>query len=86
MANIKTDLTGKSADELLAELAGLEQEYQQLKFDHTVRGLGNPMEIRHLRRNIARVNTALRQMELGVYDEPALMQRSKLRERRRRQK
>ncbi|MFZ4633676.1 MAG: 50S ribosomal protein L29 [Saprospiraceae bacterium] len=84
MANHKIELTGKSTEDLKAELAGMEQEYQQLKFDHAVRGLGNPMEIRDLRRNIARVNTALRSQEMETFSTEALALRTKLRARRRR--
>jgi large subunit ribosomal protein L29 len=86
MANQKIDLTGKNAEDLQQELANMEQEFQQLKFDHVVRGLGNPMEIRHLRRNIARVQTALRGFEMEGMSGEALEERSKLRKRRRRQK
>jgi large subunit ribosomal protein L29 len=84
MANKKIELTGKSTEDLKADLAGMEQEYQQLKFDHAVRGLGNPMEIRDLRRNIARVNTALRDQEMETLSTEALALRTKLRARRRR--
>jgi large subunit ribosomal protein L29 len=84
MANKKIELTGKSTEDLKADLAGMEQEYQQLKFDHAVRGLGNPMEIRDLRRNIARVNTALRDQEMENLSTEALALRTKLRARRRR--
>jgi len=84
MANKKIELTGKSTEDLKADLAGMEQEYQQLKFDHAVRGLGNPMEIRDLRRNIARINTALRDQEMENLGTEALALRTKLRARRRR--
>jgi large subunit ribosomal protein L29 len=86
MANQKINLTGKNPEDLQAELTTLEQEYQQLRFDHVVRSLPNPMEIRDARRNIARVRTALRQLDIQGMTPEDTEQRSKLRLRRRRQR
>lgn len=72
--------------DLLAEISSLENEYQQMKFDHAVKGLANPMELRHLRRKIARFQTEVRQRELGEMTPDQLATRSKLRARRRRQR
>ena len=85
MAKQKLELAGKSVQELLADVNTMEQEYQQMKFEHAVRGLGNPLEIRELRRNIARVQTEIRSRELADYTPEQLEMRSKLRARRRRQ-
>jgi large subunit ribosomal protein L29 len=85
MAKQNLELEGKSVQELLAEVAAMEQEYQRMKFDHAVKGLANPLEIRELRRNIARVQTELRARELAEYTPEQLELRSKLRARRRRQ-
>lgn len=85
MAKEKLVLTDKNVPELQADLGSMEQEYQQLKFDHSVRGIGNPMELRELRRNIARVNTELRAREVAQMSDDQLALRSKLRARRRRQ-
>ncbi len=84
MAKEKLVLTEQSNEQLLAQLGSMEHEYHQLKFDHTIRGLSNPMEIRDLRRNIARVNTEMRRRELATATPEALAMRSKLRLRRRR--
>lgn len=86
MAKEKLQTAGKEINELLAEMAGLETEYQQMKFDHAVKGLGNPMEIREMRRNIARIQTELRQRELSAFSPEQLELRSKIRARRSRQK
>jgi len=86
MAKEKLVLTDKSVAELQSQLGGLEQEYQQMKFDNAVRGLGNPMELRELRRNIARINTELRAREIAELSDDQLDMRSKLRARRRRQR
>lgn len=72
--------------DLASQITSLELEYQQMKFDHAVRGLANPLELRDLRRNIARVNTEVRRRELAAYTPEQLEMRSKLRSRRSRQK
>lgn len=86
MAKEKLVLADKSEAELKADLGSMEHEYQQMKFDHTVKGLANPMDLRELRRNIARVYTELRQREVSVFTPEQVDLRSKLRARRRRQK
>lgn len=60
-------------------------EYAQSKFDHSVKGLGNPMQLREMRRNIARANTEMRRREIAALTPDQLAMRSKLRARRRRQ-
>ncbi|MBK8195452.1 MAG: 50S ribosomal protein L29 [Lewinellaceae bacterium] len=86
MAKENLDVANMTDADLQAQLSGLEQEYQQMKFDHTVKGLGNPMELREMRRNIARILTEGRKRELAASSPEALETRSKLRARRRRQK
>lgn len=49
-----------SAQELRAELAQLREKQFKLRFKHRVTPLTNPMELRSLRRNIARVETWIR--------------------------
>jgi large subunit ribosomal protein L29 len=86
MAKEKLELADKTVADLQAELASLENEYQQMKFDHAVKGIANPMELREVRRNIARILTENRQRELAAMTPEDLELRSKLRIRRRRQK
>jgi large subunit ribosomal protein L29 len=86
MAKQKLELADKSLADLQTEAATLEQEYQQMKFEHAVRGLGNPLELRELRRNIARIHTEVRAREIGEMAPEQLETRSKLRARRRRNK
>ncbi len=86
MAKENLDLATLTDADLQAQLASMEHEYQQMKFDHAVKGLGNPMEIRELRRNIARIHTEGRKRELATSPAEVLEMRSKLRARRRRQK
>lgn len=83
MAKEKLNLVEMSDDELRSHLASVEQEYQQLKFDHASKGIANPMEIRQMRRDIARILTEGRRREIAAMDPYELEQRSKLRARRR---
>lgn len=77
------ELQEYSNDELVAELEGTEKKYQKLKFDHAVTGLENPMALREVRRDIARLNTEIRRRELADASEVVLAKRSKIRARRR---
>jgi large subunit ribosomal protein L29 len=86
MAKEKLVLADKNVEELSSELGSMESQLIQMKFDHAVRGLANPMEIRSMRRNIARINTELRSREVAAMSPEQIEMRSKLRARRRRQK
>ncbi len=86
MAKEKLELADMTVADLQAELASMETEYQQMKFDHAVKGIANPMELREIRRNIARIVTEGRKREIAVMTPEQLELRSKLRIRRRRQK
>lgn len=78
-----TELQGYSDADLLNELKDSEGQFQKLTFDHSVKGLDNPLVIRELRRDIARLKTAIRSRELAATDEAAISNRSKIRARRR---
>ena len=75
-----------SDDQLGSELQSRENEYQQMKFDHAAKGIANPMELRDLRRDIARIHTEVRSREMVAMSPEQLAMRSKIRARRRRQK
>jgi len=68
-------------EQLLNELTETKAQYQKLKFDHALKGLENPLSIRGVRRDIARMNTEARRRELDGLDEAALAKRSKIRKR-----
>ncbi|MDX6768669.1 MAG: 50S ribosomal protein L29 [Elusimicrobiota bacterium] len=66
MADKKTKTAKPAAlgpAELKAELAKNQAERAKLSFQHNVAPLKNPMELRRLRRDIARLKTALRAQE-----------------------
>ncbi|PCI37008.1 MAG: 50S ribosomal protein L29 [Elusimicrobia bacterium] len=53
-----------SADGLRVELEKLEEKQFRLGFKHKVTPLSNPMELRQLRRDIARMKTWIRSNDL----------------------
>jgi large subunit ribosomal protein L29 len=78
------ELQDFSDTDLIAELEATEAEYQKMKFDHAVKGLDNPLTLREMRRDIARLKTEARRRELAQLTPEELAKRSKIRERRRR--
>jgi len=53
-----------SSPELEKELGELKSELFKLRFSLATNGLDNPMKIKEVRKNIARIKTELRQREL----------------------
>jgi len=53
-----------SSEELNTELTGLKQELFKLRFSLATNGLDNPLKIKEVRKDIARIKTVLRQREL----------------------
>lgn len=50
--------------DLRKELGDTEKQYQKLRFDHTIKGLENPLRIREVRRDIARLKGEMRRRVL----------------------
>jgi len=55
------ELRNMSKEELLSKLEEMKKRLFELKLKHSVFKIKNPLEIRNLRRDIARVNTILRE-------------------------
>jgi len=72
-------------DELKNELSETESQYQKLQFDHTLKGLENPLALREVRRDVARMKTELRKREMAAMTPEQLSGRTKIRARRRKQ-
>ena len=53
-------------DDLKVKLADMSEEMFKLKFRLTTQPLDNPLRIRVVRKDIARLNTFIRQHELGI--------------------
>lgn len=59
------ELQAMSTEDLQSQLAEAEVSLQKMKFDHTVNGIENPLNLRSSRRDIARIKTELRRRELA---------------------
>ena len=55
-----------SSPDLEKELGELKTELFKLKFSLATNGLDNPMKIKEVKKDIARINTVLRQRELAA--------------------
>ena len=67
-------------EDLLNELKETSAQYEKMRFDHAIKGLDNPLTIREVRRDLARLNTEVRRRELENVDPST---RQKIRARRR---
>ena len=54
-----------SSEDLNKELGELKTELFKLRFNLATNGLDNPMKIKEVKKDIARVNTILKQREVG---------------------
>lgn len=77
------ELQEYSDADLASELESTEKRYQKQKFDHGINGLENPLVLREVRRDIARIKSEMRRRELAQMSEAELAMRSKIRARRR---
>ncbi len=77
------ELQTYSTSELETELEQTEASLQKMRFDHAIKGLEDPMRLREVRRDIARLKTELRNREVAALSPEELSNRSKMRLRRR---
>ena len=59
-----SEMREKSMIELNHELVALKEELFKLRFQHATNQLDNPLKLRGVKRDIARVRTILREREL----------------------
>lgn len=59
-----TELRDLSVEELQKKLVDFKDELFSLRFQMVTGQLGNPMRLKEIKRNIARVKTILREIEL----------------------
>jgi large subunit ribosomal protein L29 len=62
----QSDILELTDQELKEKLKSTEEEFAQLKLQHSISQLENPMRIRAMRKLIARLQTNLRKRELGA--------------------
>ena len=60
----QSEITKLSLEDLNEQLASLKKNYTDLKMTHVISPLESPMELRKLRRNVARLATELTKREL----------------------
>ena len=60
------ELRGKTRDELNEELNEHKAELFKLRFQHATSQLENPMRLKQVKKDIARVKTIIREKELGI--------------------
>jgi large subunit ribosomal protein L29 len=77
------ELQEYSLEDLRVELETTEKSYVKMKFDHAIKGLEDPMRLREVRRDIARMLTEIRRRELLEAPSEVLAGRSRIRRRRR---
>ncbi|MDO5033535.1 MAG: 50S ribosomal protein L29 [Eubacteriales bacterium] len=59
------DLRNKSVAELDQELLDLKEELFKLRFQHATKQLDNPLKLKSVKRDIARVKTVLKEREIA---------------------
>jgi large subunit ribosomal protein L29 len=64
--DFKKSIQGLSAQDLEARVKEDELRLKKLEFAHAISPLENPMSIRSLRRELARLKTELKKKQLGV--------------------
>ena len=60
-----SEFRDKTADELNKQLKELKEELFNLRFQHAVNQLDNPLRIHAVKKDIARVKTVLRELEIS---------------------
>ena len=61
----KSELNKLSKDELNTKLIDNQEALVNLRFQKALQQLDHPQQIRHIRKEIAQVKTAIREFELG---------------------
>ena len=61
-----SEIRDLSEQELLEKLAELKQELFNLRFQHAINQLANPLRMKAVKRDIARVKTFIRKQESSV--------------------
>lgn len=59
-----SEIREKSSEDLNQELLALKEELFRLRFQHATNQLENPLKLRTVKRDMARVRTILREREL----------------------
>ncbi|WP_116106949.1 50S ribosomal protein L29 [Lewinella sp. IMCC34191] len=83
MASNKTlELRDASEADLRDQLNESVTSLEKMTFDHTVNGIENPLQLRTVRRDVARIKTELRRREIEAMTPEQLEKRDNIRRRR----
>lgn len=64
-----SEIRENSVDELNVKLKSLKEELFNLRFQHAINQLDNPMRIKAVKKDIARIKTVIRAKELEIGSE-----------------
>jgi len=76
------ELQGLADDVLKNELVEAQLDLGKMKFEHAIKGLENPLELKKVKKQIANIHTEIRRRELAAMTPAQLARRSKIRARR----
>lgn len=83
MATNKTlELRDVSDSDLQDQLNDSSSSYEKMKFDHTRNDIEDPLQLRKIRRDVARIKTEIRRRELEAMPAEAHAKRDNIRRRR----
>ena len=66
ITDFQKSIHGMNENDLKAKIKGDELRLKKLQFAHAISPLENPMNLRNLRRDVARLKTELKKKEIGV--------------------
>ena len=61
-----SEIRERSSDDILRDVAQIERQIWELRFQRGSEKAGDPSKIRQMRRQVARLMTVLRERELGI--------------------
>ena len=64
----KKNIKDMNTDELLVKLSDLKKSLINFRFQKSLQQLEHPQQLRHVKKDIARVKTMMRAIELGKQD------------------
>ena len=82
-SNKSVELRNASDADLQDQLNETTVSLEKMRFDHTVSGIENPLQLRAVRRDIARIKTEIRRRELAAMSPEELAKRDRILIRRR---
>ena len=82
-SNKSVELRSATDAELQEQLAESTVSLAKMKFDHAATGIENPLQLRTVRRDVARIKTEIRRRELETLSPDEAAKRDRIQRRRR---